>query len=46
MLFPRGIPVGYISRVNKKDIGFFQDIEALPYVDTSKIEIVTIIRKE
>ena len=46
MLFPRGIPVGYVSRVNKKDIGFFQDIEVLPYVDTSKIEIVAIIRKE
>jgi rod shape-determining protein MreC len=46
MLFPSGIPVGFVSRVNKKDIGFFQDIEMLPFVDTSKIEIVAIIHKE
>lgn len=44
MLFPKGIPIGYISKVNKKDIGFFQDIEVIPFVDTSKIEFVAIIK--
>jgi rod shape-determining protein MreC len=43
-LFPNGIPVGYVSKVNKKDIGFFQEIEVLPFVDLSKIEAVAIIR--
>lgn len=45
-LFPQGIPVGYVSKVNKKDIGFFQDIEILPFVDNAKIEEVVIIKKE
>jgi rod shape-determining protein MreC len=45
-LFPKGIPVGYVSKVNKKDIGFFQEIEVLPFVDLSKVEAVAIIRKE
>ena len=45
-LFPKGIPVGYVSRVNKKDIGFFQEIEVIPFVDLSKIEAVSIIRRE
>lgn len=45
-LFPEGIPVGYVSKVNKKDIGLFQDIEILPFVDNLKIEEVVIIKKE
>lgn len=45
-LFPQGIPVGYVSKVNKKDIGLFQDIEILPFVDNAKIEEVVIIKKE
>jgi rod shape-determining protein MreC len=44
-LFPEGIPVGYVSKVNKKDIGLFQDIEVLPFVDNAKIEEVIIIKK-
>jgi len=46
MLFPKGIPIGYVSKINKKDIGFFQDIEVIPFVDTSKIEFVAIIKGE
>jgi rod shape-determining protein MreC len=44
-LFPPGIQVGYVSKVNKKDIGFFQDIEIMPFADNSKIEAVAIIKK-
>jgi rod shape-determining protein MreC len=44
-LFPPGIPVGYVSRVNKKDIGIFQEIEVIPYADNTKTEVVAIIRK-
>lgn len=46
MLFPKGIPIGYVSKINKKDIGFFQEIEVIPFVDTSKIEFVAIIKGE
>jgi len=44
-LFPKGIPVGYVSRVDKKSTGLFQYIEVLPFVDTTKIEEVAIIKK-
>lgn len=45
LLFPSGIPVGYVSKVNKKGTGFFQDIEVRPFVDGNKIEVVAIIKK-
>jgi rod shape-determining protein MreC len=44
-LFPKGIPVGYISRVDKKGTGLFQNIEVIPFEDTTKIEEVAIIKR-
>jgi len=44
-LFPKGIPVGYISRIDKKGIGLFQSIEVTPFVDNTKIEEIAIIKK-
>jgi rod shape-determining protein MreC len=44
-LFPPGIPLGYVSKVNKKEAGFFQDIEVVPFVDSTKLEFVAIIKK-
>jgi rod shape-determining protein MreC len=44
-LFPQGIPVGFISRVDKKGAGLFQNIEVTPFEDNSKIEEVAIIRR-
>lgn len=46
LLFPQGIPIGYVSKVNKKDIGMFQDIEVVPFADDAKIEFVAIIKRE
>ncbi|MEW6674511.1 MAG: rod shape-determining protein MreC [Nitrospirota bacterium] len=45
-LFPRGIPVGYVSKVDKKGTGLFQDIEVLPFEDNTKIEEVAIIKNQ
>ncbi|MEW6416747.1 MAG: rod shape-determining protein MreC [Nitrospirota bacterium] len=45
-LFPQGIPMGYISKVNKKSTGLFQDIEVIPFEDSAKIEEIIIIKKE
>lgn len=45
MLFPPGIPVGYVSKINKRDIGMFQDMEVIPFADHTKIEIVAIITR-
>ncbi|MBS1232558.1 MAG: mreC [Nitrospirae bacterium] len=44
-IFPGGIPLGYISKINKKESGLFQYIEVIPYVDNTKIEVVAIIRR-
>jgi len=43
-LFPPGIPIGFISRIDKQGIGHFQYIEVTPYVDDSKMEEVLIIK--
>lgn len=43
-LFPQGIPVGFISKVDKQGTGHFQYIEVTPYVDGSKMEEVLIIK--
>jgi rod shape-determining protein MreC len=45
-LFPQGIPIGYVSKVNKKSTGLFQDIEVIPFEDSTKIEETVIIKKE
>jgi rod shape-determining protein MreC len=45
LLFPPGIPIGFVSEVNKKNIGIFQEIEVIPFADNSKIEVVAIIKK-
>jgi rod shape-determining protein MreC len=44
-LFPQGIPVGYISNINKKGTGIFQDIEVFPFIESTKIEDVAIIKR-
>jgi rod shape-determining protein MreC len=44
-LFPEGIPLGYISKVSKRERGIFQYIEVIPFVDITKIEVVAIIRR-
>ena len=43
-LFPPGIPVGFISKIDKQGTGHFQVIEVTPYVDDSKLEEVLIIK--
>jgi rod shape-determining protein MreC len=43
-LFPPGIPVGFISKIDKQGTGHFQYIEVTPYVDDSKLEEVLIIK--
>lgn len=44
-LFPKGIPVGYVSRVDKRGTGLFQDVEVIPFEDNTKIEEVAIIER-
>jgi rod shape-determining protein MreC len=43
-LFPPGVPVGFISKIDKQGTGYFQYIEVTPYVDDTKVEEVLIIK--
>ena len=42
-IFPKGIPVGTVSKVNRKPFGISQDVEVRPTVDFTKLEEVLII---
>lgn len=43
-LFPPGIPVGFVARVDREGKGHFQFIEVTPFADTGRIEEVMIVR--
>ncbi len=43
-LFPAGIPVGYVSKVDARGGGVFQYIEVSPYQDDSKMEEVVVVK--
>jgi rod shape-determining protein MreC len=42
-IFPRGVPVGTVSAVNKKDYGITQEVEVRPSVDFGKLEEVLVV---
>lgn len=41
--FPKGVPVARVSKVVKRDFGIYQEVEAVPTVDFSRLEEVLII---
>lgn len=41
--FPRGVPVARVTRVVRRDFGIYQEVEAAPTVDFSRIEEVMIL---
>ncbi len=44
-IFPKGIPIGTVSKVNRRAFGISQEVEVRPSVDFSKLEEVIIVRK-
>ena len=44
--FPEGIPVAKVTRVEKRDFGLYQRVEAEPVVDFSRLEEVLILLTE
>ena len=42
-IFPKGVPVGTVSKVNRKPFGISQEVEVRPSVDFSKLEEVLVI---
>jgi rod shape-determining protein MreC len=43
MRFPRGLPVARISKVNKRELGRTQEVEATPTVDFTRLDTVLIL---
>ncbi len=43
-IFPKGLRVGEITQIKKKDYGLFQDARLQPYVKFSELEEVLIVR--
>lgn len=42
-IIPKGVPVGVVSKVNRKPFGITQDVEIRPSVDFSRLEEVLVI---
>lgn len=42
-IFPKGVPIGTVSKVNRKPFGITQEVEVRPSVDFSKLEEVMVI---
>ena len=42
-IFPKGIPVGVVAKVNRKPFGITQEVEIKPSVDFSKLEEVLVV---
>lgn len=42
-VFPKGLPIGYISYINRKNSGLFQEIKVTPHVDFNKLEEVLVL---
>jgi len=43
-LFPPGIPIGYVSKVDRQSASYFQQIEVIPFADNARMEEVLIIK--
>ena len=44
-IFPKGVPVGTVSKVNRKTYGISQEVEVRPSVDFTKLEEVLVVLK-
>ncbi len=42
-VFPKGLRIGYVSKVIRRNSGIFQEVDVTPYTDFEKIEEVLVI---
>ncbi|MFH2047345.1 MAG: rod shape-determining protein MreC [Pseudomonadota bacterium] len=42
-VYPKGLPIGHISYINKKKSGLFQEVKVTPHVDFNKLEEVLVL---
>ena len=41
--YPRGIPIGRVTKVGQTDVDPFQDIQVMPYVDFTSLQFVLVL---
>ena len=42
-VFPKGLPVGDVKEVVRRNSGVFQEVRVVPYIDFEKLEEVLVI---
>lgn len=45
-IFPKGVPVGVVSKVDKKKFGITQDVEVRPSVNFTKLEEIMVVTQQ
>jgi rod shape-determining protein MreC len=41
--YPRGIPIGQVTRVGQRDVDTFQDVQVMPFVDFTSLDYVLVL---
>jgi rod shape-determining protein MreC len=41
--YPRGIPIGQVTRVGQTDVDTFQDVQVMPFVDFTSLDYVLVL---
>ena len=44
-LFPRGIPIGRVTKVDLEDVELYQRVEIEPFADLRRLDVVQVLRK-
>jgi cell shape-determining protein MreC len=42
-LYPKNIPIGKVTRVGQTDVDPFQDVQVMPFVDFSSLQVVMVL---
>jgi rod shape-determining protein MreC len=44
--YPRGIPIGRVTKVGQTDVDPFQDVQVMPYVDFTSLQFVLVLASD
>jgi rod shape-determining protein MreC len=44
--YPRGIPIGQVTKVGQTDVDPFQDVQVMPYVDFTSLDYVLVLASD
>lgn len=44
--YPRGIPIGQVTRVGQRDVDSFQNVQLVPFVDFTSLDVVLVLASD